>query len=176
MTDKQKRFCEEYLIDLNATQAAIRAGYSEKTAGQTGYENLSKLAIKRYLEKIKPGVVRRLKSHRDKKLRKSVGNLYLINCSGFDYYKIGYTKGRVESRLTSMQVGLPFDLNIIKIWTFESIEKIETMVHSKYKEQRVRGEWHLFDKEELTAVIDFIDSIPAMKELVDYKGQHKLAI
>lgn len=32
LTDKQKRFCEEYLVDLNATQAAIRAGYSKKTA------------------------------------------------------------------------------------------------------------------------------------------------
>ena len=32
MTDKQDRFCEEYMIDLNATQAAIRAGYSPKTA------------------------------------------------------------------------------------------------------------------------------------------------
>lgn len=32
MTRKQKRFCDEYLIDLNATQAAIRAGYSPKTA------------------------------------------------------------------------------------------------------------------------------------------------
>ena len=32
LTEKQKRFCEEYLIDPNATQAAIRAGYSEKTA------------------------------------------------------------------------------------------------------------------------------------------------
>jgi phage terminase small subunit len=32
MTDKQKRFCDEYMIDSNATQAAIRAGYSENTA------------------------------------------------------------------------------------------------------------------------------------------------
>ncbi len=42
LTAKQERFVEEYLIDLNATQAAIRAGYSEKTAKQTGCENLSK--------------------------------------------------------------------------------------------------------------------------------------
>ena len=42
LTEKQKRFCDEYLIDLNATQAAIRAGYSEKTARQTATENLSK--------------------------------------------------------------------------------------------------------------------------------------
>lgn len=45
LTNKQRRFCEEYLIDLNATQSAIRAGYSEKTAGQIGEQNLKKLEI-----------------------------------------------------------------------------------------------------------------------------------
>ncbi|WP_208281690.1 terminase small subunit [Massilia oculi] len=45
LTDKQQRFVAEYLIDLNATQAAIRAGYSEKTARQIGEQNLSKLDI-----------------------------------------------------------------------------------------------------------------------------------
>lgn len=42
LTAKQKRFIDEYLLDLNATQAAIRAGYSEKTAKEIGYENLTK--------------------------------------------------------------------------------------------------------------------------------------
>lgn len=42
LTDKQELFAREYLKDLNATQAAIRAGYSEKTARATGSENLSK--------------------------------------------------------------------------------------------------------------------------------------
>ena len=45
LTPKQKRFVEEYLVDLNATQAAIRAGYSEKTAYSIGSENLSKPEI-----------------------------------------------------------------------------------------------------------------------------------
>lgn len=45
MTEKQKRFVEEYLIDLNATQAAIRAGYSPKTANEQGAQNLVKLSI-----------------------------------------------------------------------------------------------------------------------------------
>lgn len=45
LTAKQRRFVEEYLVDLNATQAAIRAGYSEKTAGQIGDENLKKPQI-----------------------------------------------------------------------------------------------------------------------------------
>ncbi len=40
MTPKQQRFVDEYLIDLNATQAAIRAGYSKKTARAVGSENL----------------------------------------------------------------------------------------------------------------------------------------
>ncbi|QOF94236.1 terminase small subunit [Novacetimonas hansenii] len=42
LTPKQARFVEEYLVDLNATQAAIRAGYSKKTAVQIGHENLTK--------------------------------------------------------------------------------------------------------------------------------------
>lgn len=42
LTERQKMFCKEYIVDLNATQASIRAGYSEKTARQIGSENLSK--------------------------------------------------------------------------------------------------------------------------------------
>lgn len=51
MTNKQRRFCEEYLIDLNATQAAIRSGYSRKTAHKIGTENLQKPVIREYLDK-----------------------------------------------------------------------------------------------------------------------------
>lgn len=51
LTDKQKRFCDEYLIDINATQAAIRAGYSEKTAYRTGADNLRKPQIEEYIAK-----------------------------------------------------------------------------------------------------------------------------
>lgn len=45
LTDKQEMFCKEYIVDLNATQAAIRAGYSEKTAKEQGCQNLTKLNI-----------------------------------------------------------------------------------------------------------------------------------
>lgn len=53
LTDKQELFCREYLIDLNATQAAIRAGYSERTAGQIAEQNLKKLEIQAYLQELK---------------------------------------------------------------------------------------------------------------------------
>lgn len=50
MNAKQKRFCDEYLIDCNATQAAIRAGYSKKTAYSIGVENLKKPELKKYID------------------------------------------------------------------------------------------------------------------------------
>lgn len=50
MTAKQRRFCDEYLIDLNATQAAIRAGYSKRSAKQIGEENLSKPDLDKYIK------------------------------------------------------------------------------------------------------------------------------
>ena len=51
LTDKQKRFCDEYLIDLNATQAAIRAGYSPKTAEQTASRLLRNVKVQEYIAK-----------------------------------------------------------------------------------------------------------------------------
>lgn len=53
LTDKQEMFCREYLIDLNATQAAIRAGYSEKTANRTASENMSKPDIQNRIAELK---------------------------------------------------------------------------------------------------------------------------
>jgi phage terminase small subunit len=50
MNARQKKFCDEYLIDCNATQAAIRAGYSPKTAKQIGQENLTKPDLKAYID------------------------------------------------------------------------------------------------------------------------------
>ena len=53
-------FCKEYLIDLNATQACIRAGYSKKTAKEIGYENLTKPHVQ--------DEIQRLKAIREKKI------------------------------------------------------------------------------------------------------------
>lgn len=53
LTDKQQRFVEEYCVDWNATQAAIRAGYSEHSAFQTGAENLKKPKVAAAIEERK---------------------------------------------------------------------------------------------------------------------------
>lgn len=60
MTPKQQRFVEEYLVDLNATQAAIRAGYSERTAMQIGQENLRKPEISAAIDAARTKVAQKL--------------------------------------------------------------------------------------------------------------------
>ena len=53
MTPRQEKFCIEYLIDLNATQAAIRAGYSKKTADRIANQNLRRLEIQSRIKKMR---------------------------------------------------------------------------------------------------------------------------
>lgn len=51
LTPKQMRFCEEYMIDMNGTQAAIRAGYSERTANEQASQLLAKLNIQAEIQR-----------------------------------------------------------------------------------------------------------------------------
>lgn len=59
LTDKQQRFVDEYLIDLNATQAAIRAGYSEKTAQQQSSRLLLNVVIQKAIKEGQKEVAKR---------------------------------------------------------------------------------------------------------------------
>ncbi|OOF47925.1 terminase [Rodentibacter genomosp. 1] len=69
LTDKQQRFVEEYLVDLNATQAAIRAGYKAENARQIGSENLSKPDIQEAIQIAKDKRSERVQISQDDVLR-----------------------------------------------------------------------------------------------------------
>lgn len=69
LTPKQKTFCDEYLIDLNATQAAIRAGYSPDSAKEIGCENLTKPNIRAYIDKEIANRSRRTGINQDRVIR-----------------------------------------------------------------------------------------------------------
>lgn len=69
LTAKQQRFVDEYLIDLNATQAAIRAGYSPQTAQEQGSQNLSKLMVSEAIDKALAARSRRTGITQDRVLR-----------------------------------------------------------------------------------------------------------
>lgn len=78
MTKKQKRFVEEYLIDLNATQAAIRAGYSPNTARSIGNENLTKPDIKAAVDKAKAERSKRTGINQDRVIQE-IAKLAFLN-------------------------------------------------------------------------------------------------
>ena len=61
LTTKQKRFCEEYVTDFNATQAAIRAGYSKKTSRSQAQRLLTKVDIQNYVAKLQEDIRERNK-------------------------------------------------------------------------------------------------------------------
>jgi phage terminase small subunit len=69
MNDKQKLFCEEYLTDLNGTQAAIRAGYSEKTANEQAARMLANVSIQNYITELRQKRSERLQYTQDDLLK-----------------------------------------------------------------------------------------------------------
>lgn len=91
LTDKQQRFCEEYVVDFNATQAAARAGYSKKTSQQQGTENLAKPVIKKKIDELKKQFVERV----NVKKEDIINELSKIAFSNFyaNIIKLGKGKG-----------------------------------------------------------------------------------
>jgi phage terminase small subunit len=86
MTPKQERFVEEYLIDLNATQAAIRAGYSEATAAEQGSRLLSNVKISDAVSEGRRKLSERTEITQERVL-KELGKIGFANMD--DYIRVG---------------------------------------------------------------------------------------
>ena len=80
MTPRQEKFCVEYLIDLNATQAAIRAGYSDKTAYSMGQRLLKNVEIQSRIKKMRD-------DYYDKTIMSAKEVEYLLSKAGRDELK-----------------------------------------------------------------------------------------
>ena len=78
LTEKQKRFAEEYLVDLNATQAAIRAGYSPDTANEQGSRLLANVNIKNTVDKLIAERSRRTGINADRVIRE-IAKIAFVN-------------------------------------------------------------------------------------------------
>jgi len=90
LTDKQERFVSEYLVDLNATQAAIRAGYSESTAAVIGCENLTKPNIQEAITKAKQEAAKRNETTVD-----------MIDAMHKEAFKVGRNNKQASAMTTS---------------------------------------------------------------------------
>lgn len=69
LNERQKRFCDEYMIDLNATQAAIRAGYSVKTANEQGARLLANVSVQAKIQQLQAEISRRTGISQDRVIR-----------------------------------------------------------------------------------------------------------
>lgn len=69
LNERQKRFCDEYMIDLNATQAAIRAGYSVKTANEQGARLLTNVSVQGEIQRLQAEISRRTGISQDRVIR-----------------------------------------------------------------------------------------------------------
>ena len=85
LTPKRRRFIDEYLIDLNATQAAIRAGYSEKTAYSIGVQLLKKLEIQAEIQKRRNRLQNKLEITQERVLQELAAIAF---ANGADYAKV----------------------------------------------------------------------------------------
>lgn len=135
LTDKQEMFCKEYMIDLNATQAAIRAGYSEKTADVIGCENLVKPNIQAYIADLKAKRSEKVEVTAEKILE----HLNTLRSSNInDYIEIKTIIGGTEENPTNVKV-VEFkdfkDLTEEQLMCIESVKNtahgIELKLHGK---------------------------------------------
>lgn len=178
LTAKQKRFCDEYLIDLNATQAAIRAGYSAATAREQAARLLTKVIVKEYIQQLQTERSKRTDITKDRVLQE----LAAIAFANIDDF-VRVTEQEFKS-ITFDEEGIPTETSRLvkivdvfetdkvdpaKIPALSSIKQgrdgIEVKIHDKQKALELIGR-HLGmfnDKLDVTSGGDPLAKLPSMK-------------
>jgi phage terminase small subunit len=135
LTEKMKRFAEEYIVDLNATQAAIRAGYSEKTAAEIGRQNLIKLEIAEYIQQLMDERANRTQITADRVLQ--------------EYAKIGFSNItdylKVEERIGLTDDG-PQTYKVVDIFETDRIDRSKLDAVAEIKQTKEGIALKLHDK------------------------------
>lgn len=138
LTGKQKRFCEEYIFDFNATRAAIEAGYSEDTARSIASENLTKPDIQAYIKALQSDLektsgisrLRVLREH-EKLAFSSIAHLHntWIERKEFDELtnEQKSTIAEIQTRILKRNIGTEKDPDIV------DVEEIKVKLFDKQK-------------------------------------------
>lgn len=155
LTLKQKMFIDEYLVDLNATQAAIRAGYSPKTAKDIASQNLAKLNIRIEIDKKMAERSKRVGMNADRVLQE-LGKLAFVKIEDV----IDFETGRIKPTATSDDLAA---IQSIKIKPGEYGTEREIKFYDKKATLELLGK-HLglwTDKQEIehTGSVQFVDDI-----------------
>lgn len=137
LTAKQELFCKEYIIDLNATRAARAAGYSEKTAKEIGFENLTKLHIQEYIQELMKDREERIKITGDMVIQE-LAKIALIQESDF-YNSDGSVKMPHELTDDQRSALKSYSVKSIKIGKDEYEDVPVFVAHDKMKGLELLG-------------------------------------
>lgn len=127
LTPKQENFCREYLIDLNATQAAIRAGYSQKTASAIAQENLRKPMIMERIQKARQKSIDKLEVTRERILAE-YAKIAFSDIT--DFLKVEEIEGRNQQ--TGEYVGIP----VVTVFPTDGMPKQRTAALSEIRQTK----------------------------------------
>lgn len=81
---------------------------------------------------------------------------YIIQMSGTDYYKIGFTKTSCRTRLSVLQVGNPIPLVLVQELETKYPVELEKLLHKKFEDKRIHGEWFCLSEEDLILILEKI--------------------
>lgn len=140
LTEKQKIFCREYILDWNATRAAKAAGYSESTAYSIGSENLTKPEIQSYLTEIQKdlekiaGISRlRIVQELEKIAFSSIAHLHLtwVTRKEFeeltDNQKAAIQQIETQTKTLFTETGNKFEVEFVKIKLHDKLKAVDTL-------------------------------------------------
>lgn len=139
MTPKQEQFCREYLIDLNATQAAIRAGYSKKTANPTASRLLAKANIQARIAELK----------RDREVRTEINADWVLTrlakIANFDIRKLFDPDGNLIP-VHKLDADTAFALGGIDVTELAGSDDVPPALLKKFKSVDKKGALELLGK------------------------------
>lgn len=143
LTAKQEQFCREYLIDLNATQAAIRSGYSERTAKSIGQENLTKPDIQDYIKQLMDERSKRTEITADMVL-KEYAKIGFSNIT--DYLKVSVKPRPVTIETADGTTTIMEDMQGVDLYDTDTIDSEKMRAVAEIKQTRDGIALKLHDK------------------------------
>jgi phage terminase small subunit len=165
LTPKQKKFANEYLIDLNATQAAIRAGYSSKTARSIGQRLLTYVDVQNYMEQRMKSRNKRVEISQDMVINE-LAKIAFANTT--DYVQV-QTKGRSKKVIVKDTSALNDDQLAAISSIKDGANGIELKLHDKQKalELLARHLGLFNDKVQVVAQVDIDNKIAYTDDELD---------
>lgn len=178
LTAKQIRFVDEYLVDLNATQAAIRAGYSEKTAAATAARLLRNVNIQNEISRRQKDLQRRTEVTQERVV-KELARIAFANIADYVHVET-QTRTKDDGTETTYQIvmlseteDLSADQRAALAAVKQSVNGVEIKLHDKIKALELLGRHiGLFtDKLEVKGAIDIASVLSEARERVRNRGE-----